>query len=48
MLWIVQNNLYNGAGAYYGMEGIPEKWLNKLTMKEEIEEMASNLFNLRK
>lgn len=31
------------AGAYYGMEGIPSDWLDKLTMKYEIEEMAVNL-----
>lgn len=33
------------AGAYYGMEGIPEGWLEKLTMKEEIEQMAVELMN---
>ncbi len=33
------------AGAYYGMKGIPDGWLNKLTMKDEIEEMASQLYN---
>jgi len=32
------------AGAYYGMEGIPRGWLNKLTMREEIEEMAVKLY----
>lgn len=31
------------AGAYYGMEGIPSHWLDKLTMKDEIENMAVQL-----
>lgn len=31
------------AGAYYGMDGIPQEWLDKLTMKEEIEQMAIEL-----
>lgn len=31
------------AGAYYGMKGIPAGWLDKLTMKYEIEEMAVKL-----
>jgi len=35
------------AGAYYGVDDIPEDWLNKLTMKEEIEEMAVKLHEHR-
>ena len=31
------------AGAYYGMADIPSEWLNKLTMKDEIENMAVQL-----
>lgn len=31
------------AGAYYGYDGIPNKWLDKLTMKEEIVELATKL-----
>lgn len=34
------------AGAYYGKCGIPEKWLNKLYMKTEIEQMATDLYSL--
>ena len=33
------------AGAYYGVQGIPESWLEKLTMKEEIEKLATEIFN---
>jgi ADP-ribosylglycohydrolase len=32
------------AGAYYGWEGIPEQWLNRLLMRERIREMATQLF----
>lgn len=35
------------AGAYYGFESIPENWINKLTMKDEILEMAEKLFQFR-
>jgi ADP-ribosyl-[dinitrogen reductase] hydrolase len=28
------------AGAYYGAETIPARWLGKLAMREKIEEMA--------
>jgi ADP-ribosyl-[dinitrogen reductase] hydrolase len=31
------------AGAFYGEIGIPEKWLNKLHMREEITELANQL-----
>lgn len=34
------------AGACYGKCGIPEKWLNKLFMKTEIEQMATELYKL--
>ncbi|HLP12274.1 MAG TPA: ADP-ribosylglycohydrolase family protein [Flavobacteriales bacterium] len=34
------------AGAYYGMSGIPQKWLDKLYWKNEIEARAEKLFNL--
>jgi len=33
------------AGAYYGMSGIPEHWRNKITMAQEIEELAVELFS---
>ncbi|MFK8011230.1 MAG: ADP-ribosylglycohydrolase family protein [Marinicellaceae bacterium] len=32
------------AGAYYGYDSIPEKWLDKLAMKVDIFELANNLF----
>ncbi len=32
------------AGAYYGAGGIPESWRNKLAMRDEIENLALNLF----
>jgi len=32
------------AGAFYGEMNIPEKWLNKLHMRQEITELASQLF----
>jgi ADP-ribosyl-[dinitrogen reductase] hydrolase len=35
------------AGAYYGLEGIPSSWLEKLTMREAIESMAGRLFEGR-
>ena len=34
------------AGAFYGLEGIPEKWLDKLHWRKEIEEKAEKLFEL--
>lgn len=32
------------AGAFYGMQGIPANWLDKLHMREEILGMAEALF----
>ncbi|BBB68740.1 ADP-ribosylglycohydrolase [Undibacterium sp. YM2] len=32
------------AGAYYGVEGIPAKWLERLAMREEILRMARELY----
>jgi ADP-ribosyl-[dinitrogen reductase] hydrolase len=34
------------AGAYYGMNGIPEEWRIKLCMRKEIVQMADDLFQL--
>lgn len=34
------------AGAFYGEEGIPEKWRNLLTQKELIENLADRLYKL--
>jgi ADP-ribosylglycohydrolase len=34
------------AGAYYGEEGIPAEWLEKLAMREQIEEYAIRLYEL--
>jgi ADP-ribosyl-[dinitrogen reductase] hydrolase len=34
------------AGAYYGVEGMPERWLEKLWMRAEIEELADGLQEL--
>lgn len=34
------------AGAYYGVGGIPEEWLDRLTMRDEITSMADDLFSL--
>jgi ADP-ribosylglycohydrolase len=31
------------AGAYYGREGIPDRWLDRLVMREEIEDLAKAL-----
>lgn len=33
------------AGAYYGKSGIPQHWLDKLVMREELEELAEKLFH---
>jgi ADP-ribosyl-[dinitrogen reductase] hydrolase len=35
------------AGAYYGLEGIPDNWLTKLAMRTYIEDIATQLFNKR-
>lgn len=35
------------AGAYYGISAIPTSWLDKLAMREEIEELALNLLKSR-
>jgi ADP-ribosyl-[dinitrogen reductase] hydrolase len=35
------------AGAYYGVEGIPEDWLAKLAMRTYIEDVAKQLYNKR-
>ena len=35
------------AGAYYGVSDIPTQWLDKLYMKQEIEELALGLFENR-
>jgi ADP-ribosyl-[dinitrogen reductase] hydrolase len=34
------------AGAFYGVEGIPERWLAKVAMRDEIERLAGELFDL--
>ncbi|MBI5192514.1 MAG: ADP-ribosylglycohydrolase family protein [Nitrospirae bacterium] len=34
------------AGAYYGKEGIPESWLNKLAKRDLIEGLAGKLFSM--
>jgi len=36
------------AGAYYGKEGIPKKWIEKLYMNEEIEKIGLSLFELNR
>ena len=33
------------AGTYYGASGIPKHWLEKLLMREEIEDLAEKLFH---
>ncbi len=33
------------AGAYYGADGIPAEWLEKLAMAEEITSMADDLYS---
>jgi ADP-ribosyl-[dinitrogen reductase] hydrolase len=35
------------AGAYYGVENIPQSWLDKLAWKEKIVETAKNLYDMR-
>lgn len=32
------------AGAYYGLDGIPEEWVNKIYMRDEIIDMAKELY----
>ncbi|MBI1889859.1 MAG: ADP-ribosylglycohydrolase family protein [Burkholderiales bacterium] len=32
------------AGAYYGVENIPPSWINKLSMREDIEQMANRFY----
>ena len=34
------------AGAYYGEQGIPAAWLAQLTMRQEITELADQLYAL--
>jgi ADP-ribosylglycohydrolase len=34
------------AGAYYGVEGIPERWRRRLALTEQISELAGKLLNL--
>jgi ADP-ribosyl-[dinitrogen reductase] hydrolase len=34
------------AGAYYGVVGIPERWLEKLSLRVEIERLAERLWNM--
>lgn len=34
------------AGAYYGIDGIPKKWLDKLVKRELIEKFANDLFEI--
>ena len=33
------------AGAYYGYKNIPEKWINKISMKDKIIDLAKGLYN---
>jgi ADP-ribosyl-[dinitrogen reductase] hydrolase len=34
------------AGAHYGVQGIPVAWLEKLCMREDIQDMADALFKV--
>lgn len=34
------------AGAYYGLEGIPQSWLERVAMRQEIGDLAERLFEL--
>ena len=34
------------AGAFYGLEGIPTEWVDKITKKDEIIKLAEDLFNV--
>jgi ADP-ribosylglycohydrolase len=33
------------SGLFYGFDSIPNEWVNKLLMKNEIEDLAQRLFN---
>jgi ADP-ribosylglycohydrolase len=33
------------SGLFYGFDSIPNDWVNKLLMKNEIEDLAQRLFN---
>ncbi len=35
------------AGAYYGLRGIPDKWLSQLAMREEIQALADQLHDIK-
>ncbi len=35
------------AGAFYGASGIPQSWLNKIALRDQIEAMASDLLALK-
>lgn len=35
------------AGAYYGVEGIPARWLARLALRDDIEQMADKLYRMR-
>ncbi len=35
------------AGAYYGVEGIPEQWLEKIALNSDIQKLADELLDLR-
>ena len=35
-------------GAFYGVDGIPEGWLEKVAMRERIKELATQLMQTRK
>jgi ADP-ribosyl-[dinitrogen reductase] hydrolase len=35
-------------GAFYGVDGIPERWLEQLSMLYEIEELAEGLMDVAK
>lgn len=36
------------AGAYYGLEGTPSEWVDKVVMRDEILDYADRLFELNK
>jgi len=36
------------AGAYYGLDGIPQKWIDTITDSDEIIELATKLYNRKK
>ena len=35
------------AGAYYGASGIPERWLRRLAMRQQIAELAERLCHVK-